>query len=93
MSQKDIRYKFCGKKIAMVFQDPMTSLDPTMSIGNQIMQPMIYHLNLSKNEAKQKAIELLEEVGIDQPEKRFKQYPHELSGYETESSYRYRFKL
>ncbi|HQB32882.1 MAG TPA: ABC transporter ATP-binding protein [Erysipelotrichaceae bacterium] len=80
MSQKDIRSKFCGKRIAMVFQDPMTSLDPTLMIGKQLMQPMVYHLNLSKTEAKQRAIELLEEVGIDQPEKRFRQYPHELSG-------------
>ena len=66
---KEIRYQFCGKRIAMVFQDPMTSLDPTMTVGKQIMQPMIYHLNLSKKEAKLKAIELLDEVGIDQPEK------------------------
>lgn len=80
MSQKEIRYQFCGKRIAMVFQDPMTSLDPTMTVGKQIMQPMIYHLKLSKKETKLKAIELLDEVGIDQPEKRFKQYPHELSG-------------
>ncbi len=80
MSQKDIRYKFCGKKIAMVFQDPMTSLDPTMTIGKQIMEPMLEHFKISKAEAKQRTIELLNDVGIDNPDKRFKEYPHELSG-------------
>ena len=80
MSQKQIRYQFCGKKIAMVFQDPMTSLDPTMTIGKQIMEPMFEHYHLSKAEAKAKALELIKEVGIDNPDKRFTQYPHELSG-------------
>ena len=80
MSQKQIRYELCGKHIAMVFQDPMTSLDPTMQIGKQIMEPMLEHEKISKSEAKQRAIKLLEEVGIDNPDKRFKQYPHELSG-------------
>ena len=80
MSQKEIRYKFCGKHIAMVFQDPMTSLDPTMTIGSQIMEPMREHYNISRSEAKQKALDLLSEVGIDNPDKRFRQYPHELSG-------------
>ncbi|MBP0968637.1 MAG: ABC transporter ATP-binding protein [Oscillospiraceae bacterium] len=80
MSQKDIRYKYCGKHIAMVFQDPMTSLDPTMTVGRQIMEPMREHYNITRTEAKQRAMELLEEVGIDNPDKRFKQFPHELSG-------------
>ena len=80
MSQKDIRYKFCGKHIAMVFQDPMTSLDPTMQIGKQIMEPMREHYHISVAEAKKRALGLLNEVGIDNPDKRFKQYPHELSG-------------
>ena len=80
MSQKDIRYKLCGKHIAMVFQDPMTSLDPTMTVGKQIMEPMKVHYKLTNEEAKKRAIELLNEVGIDNPDKRFKQYPHELSG-------------
>ena len=80
MSQKEIRYKFCGKKIAMVFQDPMTSLDPTMSIGKQIMEPMLEHKKISKADAKARTLELLDEVGIENPQKRFKQYPHELSG-------------
>jgi len=80
MSQKDIRYQFCGKHIAMVFQDPMTSLDPTMTIGKQIMEPMREHYRITKAEAKERALELIKEVGIDNPDKRFKQYPHELSG-------------
>ena len=69
-----------GKKIATVFQDPMTSLDPTMTIGKQIMEPMLEHQHVSREEAKKRTIELLSEVGIENPEKRFKQYPHELSG-------------
>lgn len=80
MKPKDIRYQLCGKKIAMVFQDPMTSLDPTMTIGKQIMEPILEHLNVSKQEAAKKALELLELVGIENPLKRFKQYPHQLSG-------------
>ena len=80
MSQKDIRYKLCGKHIAMVFQDPMTSLDPTMIVGRQIMEPMKEHYKISNEEARERAMQLLEEVGIDNADKRFKQYPHELSG-------------
>ena len=74
--QKHIR----GKRIAMVFQDPMTSLDPTMTIGHQIIEGMREHYKISKDEARKKAIELLELVGITDPEKRYKQYPHQLSG-------------
>ena len=80
MDQKEIRYQLCGKHIAMVFQDPMTSLDPTMTIGKQIMEPMIEHNYATKQEAAKKALELLDEVGISEPQKTFKQYPHELSG-------------
>ena len=80
LSQKEIRYRFSGKHIAMIFQDPMTSLDPTMQIGKQIMEGMIIHEGISKDEAKKRAIALLEEVGIENPEKRFKEYPHQLSG-------------
>ena len=80
LSQKEIRYRFNGKHIAMVFQDPMTSLDPTMTIGKQITEGMLLHEKISKEEAKARALHLLEEVGIENPEKRFKQYPHQLSG-------------
>ncbi len=74
--QKEIR----GRKIAMVFQDPMTSLNPTMTIGKQVMEAMIYHYGNTKKEAYAKALELLELVGITDAEKRMKNYPHQLSG-------------
>ncbi|MGC5324475.1 ABC transporter ATP-binding protein [Brevibacillus sp. SYSU BS000544] len=69
-----------GKDIGMIFQDPMTSLNPTMTIGNQIMEGLIKHQKMSKSAARQRAIELLEIVGIPQPDKRITQYPHEFSG-------------
>lgn len=69
-----------GKEISMIFQDVMTSLNPLMKIGHQIMEPMIRHRGLSKTEAKKEAIELLRSVGIPAPEKRFNQYPNTLSG-------------
>ena len=80
MKKEEIRRHINGKRIAMVFQDPMTSLDPTMTIGKQIMEPMMYHYGTSKEEAYKKAVELLEEVGITNAEKRMKNYPHQLSG-------------
>lgn len=69
-----------GRRIAMVFQDPMTSLNPTMTIGKQIMEGMMYHFNTPKQEAYKKSVELLELVGITDPEARMKNYPHQLSG-------------
>ncbi|MGL5295456.1 MAG: ABC transporter ATP-binding protein [Culicoidibacterales bacterium] len=69
-----------GGEIAMIFQDPMTSLNPTMKIGKQIMEGIIKHQKVSKEEAKVKAIELLTLVGITNPELRFEQYPHQFSG-------------
>lgn len=69
-----------GKDIAMIFQDPMTSLNPTMTIGKQISEGIIKHQGLSKADAKAKAIELIELVGITMAEKRYKQYPHQFSG-------------
>ncbi|MFC0271981.1 ABC transporter ATP-binding protein [Metabacillus herbersteinensis] len=72
--------KIRGKDISMIFQDPMTSLNPTMKIGKQIMEPIIKHQNLSKSAAKERAIDLLRLVGIPQPEARFNQYPHQFSG-------------
>ncbi len=78
--KKWIRRNINGKRIAMVFQDPMTSLDPTMSIGKQIMEGMIWHFKIPKQEAWNRAVELLKEVEMEEPRKRMKQYPHQLSG-------------
>ena len=78
--KKWIRRNVYGKRIAMVFQDPMTSLDPTMSIGKQIMEGMIWHYKTPKAEAWKRSVELLKEVGIEDAEKRMKNYPHQLSG-------------
>ena len=80
MNKKDISKNICGRRIAMVFQDPMTSLNPTMTIGKQVMEAMIYHYHLPKEEAFKKAVKLLEEVGITDAQKRMKNYPHQLSG-------------
>lgn len=80
LSEKEMQSEIRGRKIAMVFQDPMTSLNPTMTIGNQIMEPMIHHYNTPKEEAYKKAVELLQLVGITNAEKRMKNYPHQLSG-------------
>ena len=80
MDKKWIRKHINGRRIAMVFQDPMTSLDPTMTIGKQIMEGMIWHYKIDKKDAYERAVNLLKEVGIEDAEKRMKQYPHQLSG-------------
>jgi len=72
--------RFRGKEIGMIFQDPMTSLNPTMKIGEQIIEGLVYHKITDKRTAKQRAIELLRLVGISEPEVRYGQYPHSLSG-------------
>src|SRR5918998_1950365 len=72
--------KIRGSNIAMVFQDPMTSLDPTMKIGRQIEESLTKHLGLSGQRARERAVELLTMVGIPNPEDRIKQYPHQFSG-------------
>src|SRR5699024_8324380 len=69
-----------GKEMGMIFQDPMTSLNPTMRIGKQITEGLIKHQNMSKDEAKKRGIDLLKLVGIPNPELRIKQFPHEFSG-------------
>lgn len=69
-----------GKEIAMIFQEPMTSLNPVYTIGNQIMEAIMLHQHLRKAQAKEAAIEVLRAVGISSPEQRVKEYPHQLSG-------------
>jgi oligopeptide/dipeptide ABC transporter ATP-binding protein len=69
-----------GTEMAMVFQDPMTSLNPVMKIGRQLTEGLRYHLDVPKDEAKAQALQLLESVGIPDPKRRLEQYPHELSG-------------
>ena len=69
-----------GKEISMIFQDPMTSLNPTMTIGKQIAEGLIKHQNMSKKAAHNRGVELLKLVGIPNPETRINQYPHEYSG-------------
>jgi oligopeptide transport system ATP-binding protein len=69
-----------GKEIAMIFQDPMSSLNPVFKIGKQLMEAIQTHQKLSKKEAQQKAIELLTDVGIPDPERRMQSYPHQFSG-------------
>ena len=69
-----------GSKIAMVFQDPMTSLDPTMKIGKQLTESLKKHLGMSGRRARERAVELLNLVGIQNPEGRYDQYPHQFSG-------------
>ena len=78
-SERDMQ-SIRGKEIAMVFQDPMTSLDPTMKIGKQITEVIIKHEKASKEEANKRAEELLELVGIPNAKERMKQYPHQFSG-------------
>lgn len=78
-SEKEME-KIRGAEIAMIFQDPMTSLNPTMKIGKQIVEGLIKYQKLSSQEAKKQAIELLRLVGIPSPESRLDQYPHQFSG-------------
>ena len=79
MGEKEMR-KIRGKEISIIFQDPMTSLNPVYTIGNQITEVIRLHTDKDKKQAYARAKELLELVGINEPEKRLKQYPHELSG-------------
>ena len=79
MSDKEMR-AIRGNEISIIFQDPMTSLNPVYTIGNQIMEAVLLHTDKNRAQAKERAKELLELVGINEPEKRLHQYPHELSG-------------
>lgn len=79
LKEKEMR-KLRGKNIGMIFQDPMTSLDPTKQIGYQIMEAIVRHEKVSRKEAYARSVKMLELVGINNPTQRMKQYPHEFSG-------------
>lgn len=79
MKSKDFK-KIRGNEVSIIFQDPMTSLNPVYTIGDQLMEAIMLHTNKTRKEAKARAKELLELVGINEPEKRLKQHPHEHSG-------------
>ena len=79
MSKKEL-YEFRGDEISMIFQDPMTSLNPTMKVGDQIIESLMLHKHLDKKAARAEAIEMLRMVNIPSPEKRVDNYPHEMSG-------------
>lgn len=77
---KEEMNKIRGNKISIIFQDPMTSLNPVFTIGNQLMEAILLHTNRNKKQARERAIEMLRLVGVNEPEKRIGQYPHEFSG-------------
>src|SRR6056297_225293 len=79
LTEREMR-KIRGSKISMIFQEPMTSLDPVFTIGHEIVETILLHQDLTKREANKKAVEMLEVVGIPDAHKRMKNYPHELSG-------------
>lgn len=79
ISEKEMK-KIRGNEISMIFQDPITSLNPVLTVGTQIIEVITAHQKLNKKEAKLKAIKMLETVGIPEPSKRIKMYPHEFSG-------------
>ena len=72
--------KVRGNRISIIFQDPMTSLNPTYTIGRQLMEAILLHTNRNKKQARERALEMLQLVNVNEPEKRLKQYPYELSG-------------
>lgn len=80
LTNRQIRHYLAGKHIAMIFQDPMTSLDPTMRAGHQIRETILLHRKVSKAEAKALSIQYLADVGITNPELVYRQYPNQLSG-------------
>ena len=79
MGEKEL-CEFRGDEVGMIFQDPMTSLNPTMTVGKQIMESLMIHKKLNKNAAREEAINMLKMVNIPSPEKRIDNYPHEMSG-------------
>jgi oligopeptide/dipeptide ABC transporter ATP-binding protein len=80
LTRKEVQQSILGKKISMIFQEPMTALNPVIKIGDQITESILEHQQVSKKEARQIALDTLKQVGIPSPEERIKQYPHQLSG-------------
>ena len=79
LSQKELK-KIRGEEISMIFQEPMTSLNPVVKVGKQVREAILLHQKISKKEAKKQVLEVFQQVGISEPEKRYECYPHELSG-------------
>ena len=79
LSQKEMM-KIRGNRISMIFQEPMTSLNPVYTVGNQIAETILNHKDVSKKEAREQSIEILQKLGISLPKQRIDQYPHQLSG-------------
>ena len=79
MNLKDLR-RVRGNRIAMIFQDPMSSLNPVLTIGRQISEAVLLHTDMNKNQARQRTVELLNLVGIPEAENRLNEYPHQFSG-------------
>ncbi len=79
LSRRDLN-QIRGKRIGIIFQDPMTSLNPYLRIGDQLIEPLLIHNQASKSEAFKRGVKALDEVGVSEPEKRMRQYPHEFSG-------------
>ena len=79
LSRKELS-KIRGNEISMIFQEPMTSLNPVYPVGKQVQEAILLHQKVSKEEAKQRVIDIFKEVGIPEPEKRYRSFPHQLSG-------------
>lgn len=79
LEQKELR-KVTGDKISIIFQEPMTSLNPVIRVGKQVQEAILLHEKISKEEAKKRVIEMFKQVGIPEPERRYNSYPHQLSG-------------
>ncbi|MTI01824.1 ABC transporter ATP-binding protein, partial [Roseibium sp. RKSG952] len=79
-ADQDLMKQIRGNEIGMIFQEPMTALNPVFTVGRQLTEGLRIHKNMSKSEAETRALELLRQVRIPEPERRLKQYPHELSG-------------
>ena len=79
-SGEDTMCNVRGNRISIIFQDPMTSLNPVYTVGNQLMEAIMLHTDRNRTQARERAVEMLRLVGVNEPEKRIKQYPHEFSG-------------